>query len=218
MAGTIIADYIRADANKISLNVGNTVIASINASGILSNTGTVMIGANGQLQSGAVPDGIITQSKIATGVAGTGPYFHASINTNDAKQSLPNATYTKVIFDYEMSDTNNNYDPTTNYRFTPTVAGYYMFTFRAQLQPSAGAGGEFFLNLVKNNFDLGWRSTSSTVTASVDFAVSGSAIAYANGTTDYFQVYAYQSSGVTKQLNNFGVEGSFFQGVLIKAA
>jgi hypothetical protein len=54
MAGTIIADYIRSDANKISLNVGNTVIASINASGILSNTGSVIISPTGALGSGIV--------------------------------------------------------------------------------------------------------------------------------------------------------------------
>jgi len=54
MAGTIICDYIRADANKISLNVGNTVIASINASGILSNTGSVIISPTGALGSGIV--------------------------------------------------------------------------------------------------------------------------------------------------------------------
>jgi hypothetical protein len=54
MAGTIIADYIRADANRISLNVGNTVIASINASGILSNTGTVMISSSGAFDANNV--------------------------------------------------------------------------------------------------------------------------------------------------------------------
>ena len=47
MAGTIIADYIRADANKISLNVGNTVVASINSMGILNSTGSVMISSTG---------------------------------------------------------------------------------------------------------------------------------------------------------------------------
>lgn len=54
MAGTIIADFIRADANRISLNVGNTVIASINASGILSNTGSVIINQNGQIANTAL--------------------------------------------------------------------------------------------------------------------------------------------------------------------
>ena len=49
MAGTIIADFIRADANKFSINVGNTIIASVNALGILSNTGNVMISSSGQV-------------------------------------------------------------------------------------------------------------------------------------------------------------------------
>ena len=54
MAGTIIADYIRTDANKLSLNVGNTVVASINASGILSNTGSVIISPTGALGPGII--------------------------------------------------------------------------------------------------------------------------------------------------------------------
>jgi hypothetical protein len=54
MAGTIIADYIRADANRISLNVGNTVIASVNALGILSNTGAVMISSSGAFDANNV--------------------------------------------------------------------------------------------------------------------------------------------------------------------
>ena len=71
MAGTIVADFIRADANKISLNVGNTVVASINASGILSNTGSVIVNVNGQIPNTAI-SGTLTQSQIGTGVAGTG--------------------------------------------------------------------------------------------------------------------------------------------------
>ena len=71
MAGTIIADYIRADANKISLNVGNTIVASINSMGILSNTGGVIISPTGALGSGivldrgSIPSGTIIQAKTA---------------------------------------------------------------------------------------------------------------------------------------------------------
>ena len=71
MAGTIIADYIRADANKISLNVGNTIVASINASGILSNTGSVIISPSGALGAGivlnrsSIPAGTIIQARTA---------------------------------------------------------------------------------------------------------------------------------------------------------
>jgi hypothetical protein len=62
MAGTIIADYIRTDANKLSLNVGNTTIASINAGGFYSNTGTQIINQNGLV---TLADGQITSIKLA---------------------------------------------------------------------------------------------------------------------------------------------------------
>lgn len=62
MAGTIIADYIRADANKLSLNVGNTVVVSVNAMGILSNTGVVIIDQNGNINANVITSGVITKS------------------------------------------------------------------------------------------------------------------------------------------------------------
>jgi hypothetical protein len=67
MAGTIIADYIRTDANKLSLNVGNTVVASINASGILSNTGSVLIAPNGAIVADNIQTGNLNASLLTTG-------------------------------------------------------------------------------------------------------------------------------------------------------
>ena len=63
MAGTIIADFIRTDANRLSLQVGNTTFATINAMGLLSNTGTTIIAANGVI-SGA---GTISKSALPSG-------------------------------------------------------------------------------------------------------------------------------------------------------
>ena len=80
MAGTIIADYIRTDANKLSLNVGNTVVASINASGILSNTGSVII----------APDGAINANNITTGTFSTAQFANGSI-------TVPKLGYSTVI-------------------------------------------------------------------------------------------------------------------------
>jgi hypothetical protein len=65
MAGTIIADYIRTDANRLSLNVGNTVIASINAMGLLSNTGVQIISQTGQINAASIATGTIQSSAIA---------------------------------------------------------------------------------------------------------------------------------------------------------
>jgi hypothetical protein len=75
MAGTIIADYIRTDANKLSLNVGNTTFATINAMGLLSNTGVQIINQNGlvtladgQITAAKLADSSVTPAKVASGM------------------------------------------------------------------------------------------------------------------------------------------------------
>jgi len=65
MAGTIIADFIRTDANQLSLNVGNTTFATINASGFFSNTGTQLIAANGRISGASVITSSIPTAAIA---------------------------------------------------------------------------------------------------------------------------------------------------------
>jgi hypothetical protein len=66
MAGTIIADFIRTDANQLSLNVGNLTFATINASGFFSNTGTQLIAANGKVSGASLVSGSITSAAFAT--------------------------------------------------------------------------------------------------------------------------------------------------------
>ena len=77
MAGTIICDFIRTDANQLSLNVGNTTFATINASGFFSNTGTQIIAANGQISgasliSSSVPGTAFATAAIPSSKIGTG--------------------------------------------------------------------------------------------------------------------------------------------------
>ena len=53
------------------------------------------------------------------------PAFDAYITNN---QSVSDGTTTKASFDNEVLDTDSCYDASTNYRFTPTVAGkYYIY-------------------------------------------------------------------------------------------
>jgi hypothetical protein len=66
MAGTIIADFIRTDANRLSLNVGNTTFATINASGFFSNTGIQLIAANGTIATSALSGTIATSALSGT--------------------------------------------------------------------------------------------------------------------------------------------------------
>ena len=53
-----------------------------------------------------------------------GPSFSARISSN---QSVSASTFTKMRCATEDWDTDSKYDASTNFRFTPTVAGYYQF-------------------------------------------------------------------------------------------
>lgn len=129
---------------------------------------------------------------IPGGAGGTFPKFSAY---QSSAQSISATTYTKIQFQTEQWDTNNNFDNATNYRFTPTVGGYYHFT--ASVSTNASSGG-VFLNLYKNG--TGYRIISTdTTNATTSFALSGqgSGTVFLNGSTDYVELYAYFSVGVT---------------------
>jgi len=64
MAGKLIVDTIDTDNAFITLNVQQSLIATMNVSGIYSNTGVKMIGANGTVSNTAIT-GLVTASQIA---------------------------------------------------------------------------------------------------------------------------------------------------------
>ena len=109
-----------------------------------STSGTVLTSA-----SSTMPAGSVNQAALATGVAGNGPAFSAYVNV---AQSISAATWTKITFQAKSYDTANCYDNTTNYRFTPNVAGYYYMTASAYV--SGGTTAELALTFKKNGVDL----------------------------------------------------------------
>jgi hypothetical protein len=68
-------------------------------------------------------------------------------------QSIPSLTETRVKFDVEDFDGNNEYDPTTNYRFTATSAGYYLAHTRI----------EWYISITGYNYSLFIRKNGSMV-------------------------------------------------------
>ena len=87
MAGTIVADFIRTDANQLSLNVGNTTFATINASGFFSNTGTQLIAANGKVSGASVIASSIPTAAIADASI-TNAKLSLSANDSNIKTAL----------------------------------------------------------------------------------------------------------------------------------
>src|SRR6056300_1741402 len=128
-------------------------------------------------------------SALATGVLANTPAFEA-IRTTD--QSITDATQTKVQFDVENFDTNNYYDNTTNYRFTPLVGGkYYVYASiqseaigdsdlrRTQISIYKNGSRYREIQFLQNTYRA--RQQNPYVAGIIDM----------NGTTDYLEIYTY---------------------------
>ena len=79
----------------------------------------------------------ITALPSAVAVSTT-PAFHA---TKSANSNISSGTDTKIEFNSELFDTDNTYDNSSNYRFTPAVAGKY-FVY-GQVNASNSASEEY---------------------------------------------------------------------------
>lgn len=158
---------------------------------------------------------VLTLPATSGTVMVNGPAFSAYRNST---QSISNNVDTKIAFNAEFFDTNNNFDATTNYRFTPTVAGYYQLNLSIWINvPSLNTGitlttlykngSAFLYGGYKLNGNFGEISTNTW-------------LVYANGTTDYFECYILQSTGSSQNLNGgtSAPYGVVFSGSMVRGA
>ena len=145
---------------------------------------------------------------LATGASQTlavnTPAFRAE---RSSSQSISNATNTKIQFNDENFDTDNCYDNTTNYRFTPNVAGKY-FVY-AQISSYGGATDALkeVNPAIRRNGSNVSRSSIGWVSATDYFHVATSylsAVVDMNGTTDYVEVFQYADATSTPNVQGSG--------------
>lgn len=150
----------------------------------------------------------VSQSKLAQNVGATGPAFYAYASTGTAMAA--NAQ-TKINFQVEDYDTNNNFDTSTS-RFQPTIAGYYELKSTVRYDVS----GNVVTHTYINHNRLGTIGTGSFFSTTQNQAAShASTTAYFNGTTDYVEIAVYVNlSGTT--MAGRGV--SYFTGTMVRAA
>jgi hypothetical protein len=148
--------------------------------------------------------------------AGTGPAFSAYLNTSN--QSITGSTWTKVTLNAEEFDTNNNFDSTTNYRFTPTVAGYYQINFCCNISYTSSAPGVILAAIYKNgtfNKQVNVQNASGATYGPYG-GVSVTAVIYMNGSTDYIEGYAYSTSASAVVV--YASYSTYMTGSLVRAA
>lgn len=179
-------------------------VAGTNTITVPAATGTMLTTAS---------TGVVTQAMLSTGVAGNGPAFSAYRN---ATQSLANGAITKVQFNTEQFDTASCFDSTTNYRFTPNVAGYYQFNALLAFIQSGSGTGNYAIYFYKNGSQV-FQYNNFCANAYNPFAMMSTLI-YMNGSTDYLEVYAYQNYASPATIAGTDATGSYFQGFLARAA
>jgi hypothetical protein len=164
-----------------------TTIGTTTPSSVKTNALTVTGATSGTL---AIAATAVAGTNTATFPAATGtvmvtgnmPAFSAYPSSTT---TLTNATFVKVNFQTEIFDTNNNF---ASSRFTPTVAGYY------QLNCCISFTGSVTSECIAAIYKNGALYQSNLDIISLIYNISGTWLVYANGSTDYFEVYVYQNS------------------------
>lgn len=135
-----------------------------------------------------------------------GPAFSAYQSVSQT--GIASGSDTKIQFQTEEFDTANAFDSTTNYRFQPTVPGYY------QINGSIAWNGAYTNAMARiyKNGALGKDGIQVTAFRSI-----ASALVYLNGSTDYIELYGNQASGGAGSIAT-GSAFTYFQGFLARAA
>jgi len=108
----------------------------------------------------------------------TGPTFRAFRGTSS--QTVSANSWNKVQFNTESWDTDNAFDSTPNYRFTPQKAGYYT------VNVNIGSPSQAIVSI--------WKNGAEYLTAGCGSGgsyMSTGGLVYLNGSTDYIEGYIW---------------------------
>ena len=139
------------------------------------------------------------------------PAFEAYLSAND---DINDDATIKIASNTKVFDTDNCYDNSTNYRFTPTTAGKYFVYARATFDTSANDLQMCAIFLYKNGSSIGVARTNFDNQYGEGATPVINTVVDMNGSSDYLEAYAQgdSSSGgqivlqgnPTIRLTNFG--------------
>jgi len=153
---------------------------------------------------------VLTSSSSIT--QNNGPAFDA-YHLSSISTFIGASVFTKIPFQSKEFDTDDCFDNVTNYRFTPTVAGYYQLNAVVAV---SDVNSDFFLSTIYKNGSR-FRDGCNFPTTSEAGPVSNvSSLVYANGTTDYFEIYVIIEASTNVDVG--GAEsGGYFNGSLVRS-
>jgi len=151
----------------------------------------------------------ITYPNTTVGTTGNGPAFSAV--PSGAQTGISSGVATKILFQTEIFDTNNNFSNST---FTPTVAGYYQINSCIQMVAGNNTPVSNIITIYKNGSEYRRGSRIYSVSPSANWGLLISDVVYLNGTTDYVEIYGFSNGGTWVTETTF----SYFSGSMVRGA
>ena len=148
-------------------------------------------------------------------VSGNNPTFYAYRNSD---YTITSSTWTKVPLNAELFDTANAFDSTTNYRFQPTVAGYYQLNGNICLYSPTSLTRAIVA--IKKNSGTLYVGLDFGTPATYDSQYVGtvSLILYFNGSTDYAELWGYIYGNTPLFAGSNTGEITYLNGTLVRNA
>ena len=148
-------------------------------------------------------------------VSGNMPAFCATMTTT---QGVSSGTFTLIQFNSVSGgagfDTTGSAFNTSTYRFTPQVAGYYSVSANLNGPPSAIG---YIATFVYKNGSI-FENLGQLPNFTGGACTNGNIVMYLNGSTDYIQIYVYQTTGGTANIYSGNLNGSYFSASLVRTA
>ena len=197
-------------------SVGDADAIAISSAGIATFSGGIKVANDGNIGSVGDADsmaissgGVVTFSQIPA--IASNPVFRVELSANQT--SVTDATYTKVALDNEIFDIGGYFDSSTNYRYTPLIAGYYQIN--GQAGDSNNNGSKQYVAIYKNGSIYAMAGTYDEDNARYQ-RCHISAVVYMNGSSDYVELFFFGdvSSG-TATIHGDSGDGAFMDGFLI---
>lgn len=161
----------------------------------IADNGTVTLGSSGDtftLGSGVVQSNLMY------------PAFEAYLSSD---QAVSDGVDTKVQINTEIFDTDGCYDNTTNYRFTPTVAGKYYVYAKVKVYGSANSDiGYTAAHIYKNGSSISKTENNFATSYPRNISTPVFTVVDLNGSTDYVEFFG-QVDGVSAGGEKFQANG-----------